>query len=133
MLPGHHAATRCSAGLLLIVFEKYRCLTCRPIIQLSHHQNAAMAEWLRRLTRNQMGSSRVGSNPTRSGDSYSRWPDRTTQPRQGPHPSPTKARQRWDIGVSDSTPCLAALALAVCCSPCVKAIAGTSSNKSHHL
>ena len=27
---------------------------------------AAMAEWLRRLTRNQMGSSRVGSNPTRS-------------------------------------------------------------------
>ena len=23
-----------------------------------------MAEWLRRLTRNQMGSSRVGSNPT---------------------------------------------------------------------
>ena len=33
-----------------------------------HHQlrQAAMAEWLRRLTRNQMGSSRVGSNPTRS-------------------------------------------------------------------
>ena len=29
---------------------------------------AAMAEWLRRLTRNQMGSSRVGSNPTRSVD-----------------------------------------------------------------
>ena len=29
---------------------------------------AAMAEWLRRLTRNQMGSSRVGSNPTRSGE-----------------------------------------------------------------
>ena len=29
--------------------------------------SAAMAEWLRRLTRNQMGSSRVGSNPTRSG------------------------------------------------------------------
>ena len=27
---------------------------------------AAMAEWLRRLTRNQMGSSRVGSNPTRN-------------------------------------------------------------------
>ena len=27
-----------------------------------------MAEWLRRLTRNQMGSSRVGSNPTRSDD-----------------------------------------------------------------
>ena len=35
---------------------------------LSHDRNrqAAMAEWLRRLTRNQMGSSRVGSNPTRS-------------------------------------------------------------------
>ena len=30
-------------------------------------RSAAMAEWLRRLTRNQMGSSRVGSNPTRSG------------------------------------------------------------------
>ena len=27
---------------------------------------AAMAEWLRRLTRNQMGSSRVGLNPTRN-------------------------------------------------------------------
>ena len=37
---------------------------------LSHDRNrqAAMAEWLRRLTRNQMGSSRVGSNPTRSVD-----------------------------------------------------------------
>ena len=31
-------------------------------------RQAAMAEWLRRLTRNQMGSSRVGSNPTRSGE-----------------------------------------------------------------
>ena len=31
-----------------------------------HEWWAAMAEWLRRLTRNQMGSSRVGSNPTRS-------------------------------------------------------------------
>ena len=31
---------------------------------------AAMAEWLRRLTRNQMGSSRVGSNPTRSVDRF---------------------------------------------------------------
>ena len=29
-----------------------------------------MAEWLRRLTRNQMGSSRVGSNPTRSADLF---------------------------------------------------------------
>ena len=34
-------------------------------------RQAAMAEWLRRLTRNQMGSSRVGSNPTRSGEFYS--------------------------------------------------------------
>ena len=33
------------------------CIICHP---------AAMAEWLRRLIRNQMGSSRVGSNPTRS-------------------------------------------------------------------
>ena len=32
---------------------------------LVYHE-AAMAEWLRRLTRTQMGSSRVGSNPTRS-------------------------------------------------------------------
>ena len=31
-----------------------------------------MAEWLRRLTRNQLGSSRVGSNPTRSG--FLSWP-----------------------------------------------------------
>ena len=30
-------------------------------------QQAVMAEWLRRLTRNQMGSSRVGQNPTHSG------------------------------------------------------------------
>jgi hypothetical protein len=29
-----------------------------------------MAEWLRRLTRNQMGSSRVGSNPTRSEETF---------------------------------------------------------------
>ena len=29
-----------------------------------------MAEWLRRLTRNQMGSSHVGSNPTRSGEFF---------------------------------------------------------------
>ena len=32
-----------------------------------------MAEWLRRLTRNQMGSSRVGSNPTRSGTFFNVW------------------------------------------------------------
>ena len=34
------------------------------------NRQAAMAEWLRRLTRNQMGSSRVGSNPTRSGEFF---------------------------------------------------------------
>ena len=48
---------------------------------------AAMAEWLRRLTRNQMGSSRVGSNPTRSDltvffnkcvDLYYSWSSRPT-------------------------------------------------------
>ena len=36
------------------------------LVSASVDGNAAMAEWLRRLTRNQMGSSRVGSNPTRS-------------------------------------------------------------------
>ena len=30
------------------------------------HKRAAMAEWLRRWTRNPMGSSRAGSNPVRS-------------------------------------------------------------------
>ena len=97
MLPGHHTTTRCNAGLLLIVFEKYRCLTCRPIIQLSHHGNAVMVEWLRHLTRNQMGSSCIGLNPTRSSDSYARWPDRTTQLQLGPTPLPPKLSM-WDIG-----------------------------------
>ena len=31
---------------------------------------AAMAEWLRRWTRNPMGSSRAGSNPARSGSNF---------------------------------------------------------------
>ena len=49
-----------------------------------HHQlrQAAMAEWLRRLTRNQMGSSRVGSNPTRSvglAQILERWQHRLAQ------------------------------------------------------
>ena len=39
-----------------------------PVTILFLFMEAAMAEWLRRLTRNQMGSSRVGSNPTRSVD-----------------------------------------------------------------
>ena len=30
------------------------------------YEAAAMAEWLRRLTRNQMGYARAGSNPARS-------------------------------------------------------------------
>ena len=113
MLPGHHTNTRCIAGFLLIVFEKHWCLTCRPITQLSHHGNAAMAEWLRCLTGNQMGSSRVGLNPTRSSDSYSRWPDRNMQLTQGLTPPPTKARQcgasLLRLGVSGSTPCSPAL------------------------
>jgi hypothetical protein len=35
---------------------------------------AAMAEWLRRWTRNPMGSSRVGSNPTRSAPFFRNFP-----------------------------------------------------------
>ena len=34
--------------------------------QFSISHEAVMAEWLRRLTRNQMGYSRAGSNPARS-------------------------------------------------------------------
>ena len=37
-----------------------------PALQNAVRLVAAMAEWLRRLTRNQMGSSRVGSNRARS-------------------------------------------------------------------
>ena len=44
---------------------KLRCIIYKTILG-SQISSAAMAEWLRRLTRNQMGSSRVGSNPTRS-------------------------------------------------------------------
>ena len=38
-----------------------------PLVNESEIQNVqvAMAEWLRRLTRNQMGSPRAGSNPAR--------------------------------------------------------------------
>ena len=36
------------------------------IASLLHKQQAAMAEWLRRWTRNPMGFSRAGSNPVRS-------------------------------------------------------------------
>ena len=39
------------------------------VLEKAIHDKAAMAEWLRRLTRNQLGSSRVGSNPTRSDSS----------------------------------------------------------------
>ena len=136
MLPGHDTNTRFIAGLLMIVFGKHWCLTCRPITQLSHHGSDTMAEWLRHLTRTQMGSSRLGSNPTRSSDSYSQWPDRKTKLPQGPSPPPTKARQSGTLlsrlGVSCSTPCSRALPfLEVCCSSCGKATAGTSSNKYH--
>ena len=43
-----------------------------------------MAEWLRRLTRNQMGSSRVGSNPTRSGTIFD---------------------EKWESSISSLVPC----------------------------
>ena len=33
------------------------------LVTLTYFISAVMAEWLRRLTRNQMGSSRAGSNP----------------------------------------------------------------------
>ena len=36
----------------------------RPVTKAVLSNEATMAEWLRCLTRNQMGSSRVGSNPT---------------------------------------------------------------------
>ena len=42
----------------LVIVVKFR--QCRLDVDC-----AAMAEWLRRLTRNQRGSSRAGSNPTR--------------------------------------------------------------------
>ena len=49
---------------------RYTWSNKRLAIQVSLHSvmtTKAMAEWLTRLTRNQMGSSRECSNPTRSG------------------------------------------------------------------
>ena len=40
------------------------------VITLRTRYVAAMAEWLRRWTRNPMGSSRAGSNPARSGFTF---------------------------------------------------------------
>ena len=40
------------------------------VISLITRYVAAMAEWLRRWTRNPMGSSRAGSNPARSGFTF---------------------------------------------------------------
>ena len=40
------------------------------VISLRSRYVAAMAEWLRRWTRNPMGSSRAGSNPARSGFNF---------------------------------------------------------------
>ena len=40
------------------------------VISLETRHVAAMAEWLRRWTRNPMGSSRAGSNPARSGFTF---------------------------------------------------------------
>ena len=50
--------------------------TANLVSRLQSLLKAAMAEWLRRLTRNQMGSSRVGSNPTRSGDFFEFFKDK---------------------------------------------------------
>ena len=33
------------------------------LVEINYSQAAVVAEWLRRLTRNQMGYSRAGSNP----------------------------------------------------------------------
>ena len=134
MLSGHHTDTRCDAGLLLIVSEKHWCSTCRPIIQLSQQENATMAEWLRRVTRNQMGSSHVGSNPACSGNSYLQWPDRTTQLAQGPTthlPKLSNVGLRCQGLVSPAQHRAALPFPEVCCSSCGKAMAGTSSNISH--
>ena len=81
-----------------------------------------------------MGSSRVGSNPTRSGNSYSRWPDRTTQLPQGPTPAPQP--KLGNVGMVVKTVYAAqhhgALSfLVVCCCSCGKAMTGNSSNKYH--
>ena len=46
------------------MFEKPHDQMTQKLL-LKHHE-AAMAEWLRRLTRNQMGSPRTGSNPVGS-------------------------------------------------------------------
>ena len=57
--------------LTLAFSELIRMLTMvRFDLSDDRNRQAAMAEWLRRLTRNQMGSSRVGSNPTRSGEFF---------------------------------------------------------------
>ena len=40
------------------------------LISVETRHVAAMAEWLRRWTRNPMGSSRAGSNPARSGFTF---------------------------------------------------------------
>ena len=47
------------------VLCRYICV-CKIYNCTSDITVAVMAEWLRRWTRNPMGSSRVGSNPTRS-------------------------------------------------------------------
>ena len=116
MLPGHHTKIECIAGFLLIVFEKHQCLTCRLSFnfrlntQLSHYRNAAVVEQLRRLTRNQMGSSRVDLNPTHSGDSYLLWPNRTKQLPHGPTPNQSStiwgiAVEAWCLQLNTMQPC----------------------------
>ena len=43
-----------------------RAFTVIDMYHLRDESQAAMAEWLRRVIRNHLGSSRVGSNPARS-------------------------------------------------------------------
>ena len=43
-----------------------RAFTVVDNYHLRDERQAAMAEWLRRVIRNHLGSSRVGSNPARS-------------------------------------------------------------------
>jgi hypothetical protein len=63
-------------GLQLLCFSLHRRVYWEPVTVRSQESiqaatatsvPAAMAEWLRRWTRNPMGYSRAGSNPVRSG------------------------------------------------------------------
>ena len=93
-----------------------------------------MAEWLRRLTRNQMRSSRVGSNSTRSGNSFRDGLTELCSCHKGPpHPQRKLGNAGHCChGSVSRAQCHAVLPfLEVCCSSCGKAMAGTSINKYH--